>query len=223
MQLRPPRTHLTLGRVRSYRFLGLLVALLLLLITSTFVGHDSPDRSALGLLFAIVLFAAGGAASTRRQERWVAAALALASSIILVGGLMLEHRAIYLPGLALFTAFLAYTIHAVLTRMVSAPEIDADILCGAAAIYLLIGVAWAVTYWMIYEFDATAFTSLPKPGGPPLNFQDFGYYSLSCLTGLGIADMTPVNPFARIWTTLEPITGNLYIAVLVSRLVGLYR
>ena len=107
--------------------------------------------------------------------------------------------------------------------MLTAAAIDADILCGAAAIYLLLGVAWAATYWMIYELDNTAFAAIAALGDRPFIFQDFTYYSLSCLTSLGMGDITPVNPFAKIWTTLETVTGNLYIAVLVSRLVGLYR
>ena len=36
-------------------------------------------------------------------------------------------------------------------------------------------------------------------------------------------DMTGLHPVARIWSTLEAITGSLYIAVLVARLVSLYR
>jgi Ion channel len=217
------RPHLTLGRFQSYRLLALLLALLLLLIASTFVGNEPLDRLILSLLFLIVLFSAGGAASARRHERWLAATLALASSMCIFAGLVLEKRAIYVPGLALFTVYLAYTIHVVLHRMLTATQIDADILCGAAAIYLLLGVAWAVTYWIIYELDASAFAAIPAIGGPPFVFQDFTYYSLSSLASLGIGDISPVNHFARIWTTLETITGNLYIAVLVSRLVSLYR
>ncbi len=223
MPLVHPRPQLFLTRFRSYRFLGLLLALLLLLIASPFVGKDMPDRAVLALLLAILLFAAVGAATARRHERWIAGTLAAATGIVIGGGLLLEHRVIYLPALGLLTAYFAYTISVVLRRMVTATQIDADILCGAAAIYLLIGVAWAVTYWMIYELDRGAFTAIPALGTAPFKFHNFLYYSLSCLTSLGIGDITPVNHFAQIWTTLETITGNLYIAVLVSRLVGLYR
>ena len=222
MRVGLPHPHLAVGRFNSYRFLGLLLALLLLLLATPFVQNDLIDRAILGCLFAIVLFAAGGAASTRRHERWLLAGLALASSLVILFGLLLKHRVIYIPGLALLTIYLAYTIHVVLRRMLTGAQIDADILCGAAAIYLLLGVAWAATYWMIYELDGTAFAAIAALGARPFVFQDFTYYSLSCLTGLGMGDITPVNPFAKIWTTLETITGNLYIAVLVSRLVSLY-
>ena len=223
MPLAPSRPPLFLARFRSYRFLGLLLALLLLLITSPFVGKDLLDRAVLALLLAILLFAAVGAATPRRHEQWIAAALAAMSGVVIGGGLLLEHRIIYMPALALLTAYLAYTIHVILRRMITATQIDADILCGAAAIYLLLGVTWAVTYWMIYELDKGSFTAISALGAPPFKLHNFLYYSLSCLTGLGIGDITPVNYFAQIWSVLETVTGNLYIAVLVARLVSLYR
>ena len=52
---------------------------------------------------------------------------------------------------------------------------------------------------------------------------DFLYFSFTTLTTLGYGDMTGLHPVARVWSTLEAITGSLYIAVLVARLVSLYR
>lgn len=223
MPLSPPHRQVLVTRFRSYRFLMLLLALLLLLLASPFVGENVFDRLVLTLLLAVVLLAAVGAASTARHERWVAAGLATASGIVIGGGLLLEHRVIYLPALAMLTLYLVYTIGVVLRRLLTSNQIDADILCGAAAIYLLLGVAWALTYWIIYALDSSAFTANPAVGPPPYTVHDFLYYSFSCLTTLGIGDISPVNRFAQIWSTLETVTSNLYIALLVSRLVSLYR
>lgn len=223
MPVSPPHGQLFLGRFHGYRFLGLLLALLILLLASPFVGNDTLDRIIVSLLLAMVLFAAVGAAGTARHERWVAAALATASFIVFLAGSLLEHRLIYLPALALFTLYLAYTIGVVLRRLVMTTEIDADILCGAAAIYLLIGVAWAMSYWIIYGLDTGAFTAVAALKVPPYSLHEFLYYSLSSLTTLGMGDITPVNRFAQIWTTLESTTANLYLALLVARLVSLYR
>lgn len=223
MRLGLPRPQFSLERFQSYRFLGLLLALLLLLIASPFVGSDQIDRAIISSLLAIVLFSAVGAASTARHQRWIAAGLAIAGGIVFGGGMLLEHQVVYMPGLALMAMYLMYTIAVVLRRLVTASQIDADILCGAAAIYLMLGVAWGMSYWMIYLLDNNAFTTIPALAIHPYRLHEFLYYSLSCLTTLGIGDITPVNRFAQIWTTLETVAGNLYIAVLVSRLVSLYR
>ena len=48
------------------------------------------------------------------------------------------------------------------------------------------------------------------------------YYSLVTMTTLGYGDIVPVTPAARSLTTLEAVVGQLYLAVLVARLVGLH-
>jgi hypothetical protein len=210
-------------RFVGYRFLGLLLAVMTLIIASPFLGNGIFDRAAVAILLSTLLFATVVAASKARHLRWIAAALSIACGAIIFTGLALEHRIIYLPVLGLLTIYLVYTIGIALRRLVLSPKIDADILCGAAAIYFLIGVTWAMTYWIMYEVDNNAFTAIPALTAPPFNFHHFLYYSLSNLTTLGVGDITPVDHFAQIWTTLEAATGNLYIALLVARLVSLYR
>lgn len=218
------RPRIELDRFRSHRFLGLLLSLLLLLLAAPFVAIDEwLHRIGLGSLLVIVLFAAVRAANPRRHVRLIAAALGAACAMCLFVGITLDQRPIYLPGMALFILYAAYTIVVVLRRMVTSTHIDADILCGAAATYLLLGVAWAMSYWIIYDLDRDAFTASAALRLPPFTFRDFTYFSLSSLATLGMGDISPVNRFAQIWTTLEALTGNLYIAVLVSRLVSLYR
>ncbi len=52
---------------------------------------------------------------------------------------------------------------------------------------------------------------------------DFLYFSFATLTTLGYGDISPDAPFVRIWAVMEAVTGVLYIAILVARLVSLYR
>jgi voltage-gated potassium channel len=50
----------------------------------------------------------------------------------------------------------------------------------------------------------------------------FSYYSFVTLTTLGYGDITPLTPVARSLSLLEAITGQLYIAILIARLVGIH-
>jgi uncharacterized membrane protein len=52
---------------------------------------------------------------------------------------------------------------------------------------------------------------------------DFIYYSFGMMTQLGAAGITAVTDQARSLSVLEAILGQLYLAVLISRLVGAYR
>jgi hypothetical protein len=47
------------------------------------------------------------------------------------------------------------------------------------------------------------------------------YFSFTTLTTLGYGDIVPVSAIARALTSIEAITGQIYLAVLVARLVGL--
>ena len=47
------------------------------------------------------------------------------------------------------------------------------------------------------------------------------YFSFITLTSTGYGDITPVHPYARSLATMEALAGNLFLAVLVARLVGL--
>ena len=53
-------------------------------------------------------------------------------------------------------------------------------------------------------------------------FADFLYYSFSTLTTLGYGDIAPVSRHARVFASMEAITGVLYVALLIARLVGMY-
>jgi hypothetical protein len=52
---------------------------------------------------------------------------------------------------------------------------------------------------------------------------DFIYYSFGSMTALGASGITPVSDQARSLSIIEAISGVLYLAVLISRLMGTYR
>ena len=56
-----------------------------------------------------------------------------------------------------------------------------------------------------------------------MQWQQLIYYSMITLTTVGYGDIIPVNAWARTLAALEGMTGVLYIAVLMGRLVGIYR
>ena len=46
------------------------------------------------------------------------------------------------------------------------------------------------------------------------------YFSFSTLTTVGFGDITPMSKIARTLAVMEAVTGTLYLAILISRLVG---
>jgi hypothetical protein len=95
--------------------------------------------------------------------------------------------------------------------------------------YFLFGVTWGTLYTLLALVSPGAFSVSPtlaavaKWGNPIAPFTPLTqYYSFTTLATLGYGDVTPVTAGARALSVLEGITGQLYLAVLIARLVGLH-
>jgi hypothetical protein len=89
---------------------------------------------------------------------------------------------------------------------------------GAIAVYLLIGVCFSFVFLAIYGFDPGSFKGLEDAG---VSHNKFTYFSFVTLTTLGYGDVTPVSRMGESLATMEAVIGQLYLTVLVARLVGM--
>jgi len=90
---------------------------------------------------------------------------------------------------------------------------------GAVAAYLLLGLAWAAAYAFVAALAPGAFaTARPES----THSRSYLYFSFVTLTTLGYGDITPVHHAARSLAMLEALTGQLYPAILIARLVTLH-
>jgi hypothetical protein len=88
---------------------------------------------------------------------------------------------------------------------------------GGVAAYLLLGVLWAYAYAVVGAIRPGAFAGPVNPGDGP---RAWLYFSFVTLTTTGYGDVLPVHPVARSLATLEAVTGSLYLAILIARLVS---
>ena len=175
----------------------------------------------LAILFCFTLLAAVRLVTSERHHRVLSIGLALI-------WLALEIWVSLAPTLALnmftslaFMVFGTYVIATVLRRVVTAKVVDAEVIFAAVSVYLLIAITWAVSYDLLDLVAPGSFGGAAE--GKAASFNGFLYFSLTTLTTLGYGDITPVSSLARIWSTLEAVTGVFYLAILVARLVSLYR
>jgi hypothetical protein len=116
-------------------------------------------------------------------------------------------------------------IVAIIFRHVLAQEQPtSETIFGALCLYLLVGFTFASVYGMVTTFQPNAFYLDPRTNlrNVPDRF-DFIYYSFSTMTSLGAPGITPVSSLARSFSILEAILGVLYLAVLITGLIGAYR
>jgi len=89
---------------------------------------------------------------------------------------------------------------------------------GAVAAYLLMGVGYAHAYRIAEYFNPNAITSTE---GRMSSFVDWIYYSFSTLSTLGYGDIIPTGHTSRMLAIGEAISGQLFLAILVARLVAM--
>ena len=146
----------------------------------------------------------------------------LTGFILLLTGIahVIPHHAIILSVLILVIVFSALSCFIAGRHVFSLRDTDANSLTGAICVYLLLGVIWA----LLYEALALIWTDGLFQGlslaGEDIHTDDFLYFSFVTLTTAGYGDITPTNPFVRTLTYLEMITGQFYMAILVSGLVA---
>jgi hypothetical protein len=93
---------------------------------------------------------------------------------------------------------------------------------GAIVLYLSIAISFAYIYRLLAEVIPASFSGLTLRAAERGALSPFLYYSLTSLTTLGFGDITPVNAFARSFTVLEALLGQLFPAVILARILTLY-
>ena len=108
-----------------------------------------------------------------------------------------------------------------LARSLRDGRMNSHRIMGAVGAFLLIGIVFAQAFRVLALFVPGAFSV----GGEPSGSGDFAhsavYFSFITLTSLGYGDIVPLHPLARSLATLEAVTGQLFLAILVARLVAL--
>jgi len=114
--------------------------------------------------------------------------------------------------------FLGYAVIAILFYLVRQKEVTTDMIMAGASEYMLIGILWASFYYLIETLYPGSFSL----AGAKMDRNGFLYFSIVTLTTTGYGDVLPLSVQARSLAMLEMITGQLFMAITVARLVGLY-
>jgi hypothetical protein len=210
-------------RFRRFSTVQLLVALVILLISAPFVEELEGGHFILSLLFSLVLIAAVFAVANRKRSLVIALVLAIPAIIARwINQLRpdLVHPAVFL---VCALVLLAFVIGHLLYFILSAPVVNVEVLCASIAAYLMLGLTWTVAYWLVDQLTpGGAFSFNTTRGAHSMNGFTGFYFSFITLSTVGYGDITPVSQVARWLAAMEAMTGLLYVAVLIARLVSLY-
>ena len=204
----------------SRRYAVLFYALLLTLGAAPLLTalHYSGNLLQFFLAFSLLAALFGVPGRRARTALMVVAAVAMAMRAAppsLVGpglstGALVVNTALALVGTAIAIRF------AMRARAITAEHIYA-----ALSAYVLAGLVFAVLHWMIENAWPGSYTQ-PSAGSAPAAFSltTALYYSFVTLATLGYGDVIPASDVARGVAVLEAVSGQLYVAVMIARLVS---
>jgi len=117
------------------------------------------------------------------------------------------------------TLLLLMAVVIVLRRVLAKPEVTIQSIYGALSAYLMVGLMFASGYSALEHLGTSDFFADSQPA----NTQTFQYFSFTTLTTLGYGDFTAAESDGRSIAVLEALTGQVFMATLVARLVSAYR
>ena len=211
---------------RRFSTAEFLVALVLLFVTVPFVEKIPYGNSIEVALTTLVLVS--GVLAVGRSRRTLVWAVVLV--VPAVAGRWMNHFwPDHVPKGIFFVAgliFLFFLIVQFLRFILRAPRVNAEVMYAGISVYLLLGLLWTLAYLFVAwlgdpQHPAFAFNAGPAASQTMTGFTAY-YFSFVTLTTVGYGDITPVSNGARALAAMEAMTGTLYVAVLISRLVALY-
>jgi Ion channel len=113
-----------------------------------------------------------------------------------------------------------YAAGALLAYMLADHEITRDELFAVGATFTLVAWAFAYSYIVCQAVDPGSFIAAEDPAADR-TWMELLFLSFTTLSSTGLSDVVPVQPFARGLVMIEQLAGVAYIAMVVSRLVGL--
>jgi hypothetical protein len=211
---------INLERILTNRYNHLLVMLIIFLVTAPYVERDAKAwgfRLLTILLLATLIICLRAVISNTK--------LFAACLIIVVTALVLDiisdrvkttevRESLSIVSALIDCFFLVVTVVAIMRSMFKARRVTKDMIVGGICVYLLIGICWTILFALIGTINPDAIAVSGEAS--------YFYFSFTTLTTLGYGDVVPKSKLAQVLTNLEAITGQVYLAVFIARLVGLH-
>lgn len=214
------------------RYALLLVHLLLLPVLSV-LTEGYPQAELLAMVAEQIVFVGAAAALGGRHMLFlglplIVPGLATLGVTAMAGEIPANHYWIWAVARTVsFTVPIVSVSLLILVDVLAAKRIVFDMVCGALCVFVLFGMCWANVYTLLERLAPGSFTidfaryHVDAGADPFAAAGVFTYYSFVTLTTVGYGDIVPASATARWLVWLEAVFGQFYMAVFVSRLIGL--
>jgi hypothetical protein len=151
---------------------------------------------------------------------WPGIVLALPATVLLLIQVVTQDDTLLPYSSAIEAALYFYAAFLLIRYMLADHEITRDEIWAVGATFTLVAWAFAYTYTVCQAIEPGSFNAAVNPAGDR-SWMELLFLSFTTLTSTGLSDVGPVKAFARALVMLEQMAGLAYVALVVSRLVGL--
>jgi Ion channel len=208
----------TRRREAGFRYGGvfaLTLTLAVVLIASPAGAWSRAFALALEFMALLVVVATSRERERVRRHRALLIGTAAAGVVILVGTGALPATVTFGIG-AILALLIPASLLGGLLRLVRRSGVNMQVVSGALAIYLLVGVLFAFAISFVAHVSDVPYFSQGGDG----SVSERVYYSFTVLTTTGFGDFSPGHPFGRALSVVEMLTGQLYLVTVIGVLVG---
>jgi hypothetical protein len=151
---------------------------------------------------------------------WVSMLLAIPALVLLVAQIFSEASWLSTWSAAFEAPLYFYAAISLIRYMFADHVVTADELFAVGATFTLVAWGFAYTYVVVQAVDPDSFTAAVDPHDPR-TWVELLFLSFTTLSSTGLSDVVPIKPFARSVVMIEQVAGVLYIAMVVTRMIGL--
>lgn len=201
-----------------YVYWGLLLSFAASFIATPFYGSASQPLNVFLLTstaFAIM------ASSHSKRGIFFSAGLGMITLLSIVGYAFHIHEMAEIMFYIFAATFYLYIVESLLADIFRTRSVTTNTLLSAVSVYFAFAVIWAMIYGMILYCNTAAFEIGPSNESTH-SIHTLMYFSVVTLTTLGYGDITPVSDAAKAFAAMQALVGQVYLTVLVARLVGLH-
>ncbi len=221
---RPADNHVMekplLSYLVRYPSAGLLFIQLLGILLYPFMEDTALGRAAFGAFGVVVLVSALRIVNRSPTIHWIAFLMAVAILVLTVATELTAVPTLRLALVALEAGFYFYAAAGLIAYMMEDQRTTTDELFAVGATFTLLAWGFAYAYAACQLVAPGSFVAQLEPEAPR-TWLELLFLSVTVLSGVGLGDILPIRPFARALVMLEEIAGLMYIALVVSRVIGL--
>jgi hypothetical protein len=198
----------------------LLTAQVVLLILYAVFDSKEGHRLFISMFGLVVLLLVLWVVTSSARVQWIAWMIAIPAILLSLLAAIINHPTLIAISSLLEAILYFYTAGSLIAYMLEDTRVITDELFAVGATFTLLAWGFAHAYYVVLLWDAGSILNTSVPGRAP-TFLELLFLSFTNLSATGLGDIMPISAPARVLAMLEQFCGVGYVAMVVSRLIGM--